>query len=33
MDKDYFKKKLIEIKPKLEQIKSIQDVQNKAIEI
>lgn len=33
MDKDYFKKKLIEIKPKLEQIKSIQDVQNKAIVI
>lgn len=33
MNKDYFKKKLIEIKPKLEQIKSIQDVQNKAIVI
>ena len=33
MDKDYFKKKLIEIKPRLEQIKSIQDVQNKAIVI
>jgi len=33
MDKDYFKKKLIDIKPRLEQIKSIQDVQNKAIVI
>lgn len=33
MNKDYFKKKLIEIKPRLEQIKSIQDVQNKAIVI
>ena len=33
MNKDFFKKKLIEIKPRLEQIKSIQDVQNKAIVI
>ena len=31
MDKAYFKKKLNEIKPRLEQVKSIQDVQNKAI--
>ena len=33
MDKNYFMRKLDEIKPKLEQITSIKDVQNKAITI